>query len=289
MDGKICIAGLIETPEMRRTGGLFSQGSRNSAARVFKGAIANVCDSITVETVNGYYVCIKGILNNSRMRENAFSEEVCESFMDGFPVQWSKLIESNMEHLDGHSQSPSNSTDDALVEHYLEKFMSDSFVSSKGYSFAKNNFSSFQNLASSDLGEPGTPKGHKTSVNLRTENTPAVPAVGMTPPSGAVQASQKNEDRTLRSGRVLRGPISAPVTGGKRWKRMHHKESDHKELKNKEVSPTRDLTSNENGCSVAGIVAEDKLQSHDSHSKGKRKPTKRNRYRETKKLFWNFM
>lgn len=296
MDDKIYISGLMETPQMRK-GGYSSQGKKGSASRVFNCAITKRCDYNTVETENGYLVWIKGIMNNSRMRENGFSKQVCKTFMGGFPNQWKELLDSNMEDIDEHSQSPLNSADAALDELLLEKFMSDTFASKKEYSFAESNFSSFRNLESFDFEEPGTSKCYKTSVNLGTQNASEVPAAGMTPLSGAVRVSEKNEVRTLRSGLVLGGPISAPRTGVNKRKRAQHKASNNKMSPNEAVSPTVDLTSHGNDPSPARIVAEDKLQSHDSPSKGqsdylgRRKLAKRRlaKKRESRMLFQNFI
>ncbi|KAK3130865.1 hypothetical protein QOZ80_6BG0498960 [Eleusine coracana subsp. coracana] len=235
MDGKICIAGVVG-PQIRK-GGLSSQGNKKPAAvRLFKCAIASVWDSIVVETVDGGMLLLKGILSNSRMRENGFSKEVCELFMYGFPVHWKELLDPKMEHTHELSQSSSDSDDDALDEKLLvpKKFMS-SFVARK------------------------------------TGNTSQVPAAGMTPPSGVVQASEKNEVRTLRSGRALGGPVIAPITGGNKRNRSQHKASNNNKLPNEAVSSTADLTSHENGCSVAV----DKRQPHDSHTKDRAKLIKR--------------
>ncbi|KAK3134141.1 hypothetical protein QOZ80_6AG0545460 [Eleusine coracana subsp. coracana] len=249
MDGNICIAGVVETPAPQiRKGGLSSQGNRKPAAvRLFKRAIASVWGSVTVETVDGGLLLLKGILSNSRMRENGFSEEVCELFMYGFPDYWEELLDSKMEHTHEHSQSSSSSDDDALDEKLLVPEKS-SFVARK------------------------------------TGNTSQAPAAGMTPPSGAVQASEKNEVTTLRSGKVLGGPVIAPITGGNKRSRSQHKTSNNNKLPNEAVSSTADLTSHENGCSVAV----DKPQPHDSHTKGRTKPRKaKSARRESKSLFTN--
>lgn len=160
--------------------------------------------------------------------------QMCESFSAGFPKEWKELLRSSMENIDEDSQSLSNSTDDDLE--YSEKFDNDNFVK-KGY------FSSFRNLESSGLGEPGAPK---TSVNLGSDNASKVPAAEMTPQSVVVQASEKNEGRTLRSGRVLGRSINSPIIGGNKRKRTQHKASDNKKLSNEGVLPTADLASNEN-------------------------------------------
>lgn len=164
--------------------------------------------------------------------------------MGGFPFQWEKLVDSNIEQMKGHAQSLPKSTDNApsaSVEYYLEKFMSDSFVNSKGYSFAENHFNSFRDRASSDLGKAVTSNNGKTSVKLGTGDE--VLASGITPQFGARGASEENKGRTLRSGRVL-GAISAPTTGGKKQKRTQRKASEN--TPNEAVSPTADLTSTEN-------------------------------------------
>lgn len=44
--------------------------------RVFNSAITKRCDSMTVETENGYAVSLKGFMNDSQMRENGFSKKV---------------------------------------------------------------------------------------------------------------------------------------------------------------------------------------------------------------------
>jgi hypothetical protein len=167
--------------------------------------------------------------------------QVCEIFMGGFPLQWKKLVDLNTEEMNGHAQSPPESADNApsaSFKYHLEKFMSDSFVDSIEYSFTENNFNSFGDCEPADLGEVGTPNCGKTPMKLRTGDE--VPAAGI----GAVQASEENKARTLRSGRALGGPISAPITGGNKQKKTQHKASEN--APNEAVSPTADLTSHEN-------------------------------------------
>ncbi|TVU13763.1 hypothetical protein EJB05_37189 [Eragrostis curvula] len=116
VDGKICIAGLTETPQTR-AGVSSSLGKRKAAARVFRCAVATRWDSNTIETVNGHMVC--------------------ECFLAGFPIKW-KEIASN-------SQLPPKSADNApsaSVEFYLKKFTSDSFANSKGYFNSLKRFTS---------------------------------------------------------------------------------------------------------------------------------------------------
>jgi hypothetical protein len=151
--------------------------------------------------------------------------QVCETLMGGFPLQWKKLVDLNMEEMNGHEQSPPES-------------MSGSFVDSTEYSFTENNFNSFGDCEPAVLGEAGTPNCGKTPMKLRTGDE--VPAAGI----GAVQASEENKARILRSGRALGGPISAPITGGNKQKKTQHKASEN--APNEAVSPTADLTSYEN-------------------------------------------
>uniref|UniRef100_A0A0A9CQ81 SANTA domain-containing protein n=1 Tax=Arundo donax TaxID=35708 RepID=A0A0A9CQ81_ARUDO len=410
------------------------------AARVFKSeAIARRRNSTTIETADGFLIRIGRLLNFPRTLQNGFSQEVCDCFEFGFPIEWEKLANPNMAEMNGHPQSPSQSTANApsaSVEYYMEKFSRASVTDLMGYAFTGNDFNSsrspptqrFSSLSngntrnggssmrkmpsserlgdgrmdmpegpltppaetcsgdqtdgqhgnmqtdasqqgivnhsissvlanqstisicsysngdgntlapskivsvekegyksrvgcshaekganiqhekhscssqqemvthpvdsalvnnymtrpSSDFGEPGTPKCGKTSANLGPADALEVPLKGMTPQFGAVQGSEDNTVRRLRSGKVFGGSVLMEKSYNKR-KRMQQKDSNPKMVPCEGVTPTADLNSHKNGCLVAGIVAADELQSHDSHNKGSEGPAKRRRGRSAKR------
>ncbi|CAN6301128.1 unnamed protein product [Urochloa humidicola] len=127
------------------------------------------------------------------------------------------------------------------------------------------------NTTSSGLGEPGTPKCGKTSVNL-TER--------MNPQFGAVQDSEGSTIRRLRSRKVFGTPTGRPMKSGHKQKKKQHEASDQNVVPNEGATSTADLTSHGNDSSAARTVTE-----------GREKSVKkvRKRKRESGKLFWNWL
>ncbi|XP_062184707.1 uncharacterized protein LOC133888464 [Phragmites australis] len=306
-DGKIRVAGFTDTAQTRQ-GASSSKGNKRRAVRVFKSAaISRRYDYFTIETADGNLIKIGRLLNIPQTRDNGFPQEVCECFELGFPVEWEKLANPNMEQMNGQAGSPSKSTANApssSVECCMEKLLCGSIINSIGYTFAESDFNSSRmstsntdghliqrlsnlsngntgnrdslmgkmaaskglgdgrmdictSVTSSDLKERGTPKRGKASVDLGTANALEVSSQGMTPQFGAVRGSEDNTVRRLRSGKVFGVPSSAPANRGYMEKRMKHEASNGKMVSNEGVTTTADLTSHGNGCSVAGIVAEE--------------------------------
>ncbi|CAN6320218.1 unnamed protein product [Urochloa humidicola] len=142
------------------------------------------------------------------------------------------------------------------------------------------------NTTSSGLGEPGTPKCGKTSVNL-TER--------MNPQFGAVQDSEDSTIRRLRSGKVFGTATGRPMKSGHKQKKKQHEASDQNVVPNEGATSTADLTSHGNDSSAARTVTEGEKESHDSPSERRGKSVKKARKRkrdwkrESSKLFWNWL
>uniref|UniRef100_A0A0E0KP98 SANTA domain-containing protein n=1 Tax=Oryza punctata TaxID=4537 RepID=A0A0E0KP98_ORYPU len=71
-----------------------------------------------LETEDGIIIMIACPPNISKMHQNGFPDEVSKHFSLGFPVQWEKIINSNMTEMNEQPQSPLRST-----EYYIEKFL----------------------------------------------------------------------------------------------------------------------------------------------------------------------
>ncbi|RLM74881.1 hypothetical protein C2845_PM15G04720 [Panicum miliaceum] len=123
------------------------------------------------------------------------------------------------------------------------------------------------NSTSSDLGEPGTPKCGKASVNLGTTDALELTTEGMTPQFGAARGSEDSTVKRLRSGKVFGTPSGGPVKRYYKKKNIQHEASSKMMAPNERGTSTTDLTSHENDSSATEIVAEDKEESHDSHRK----------------------
>ncbi|KAL6657493.1 hypothetical protein ACP70R_005273 [Stipagrostis hirtigluma subsp. patula] len=105
---KVCVQGFRDTEDTGEVAPV-SKGGRKGGARLVatSAAIAKRLDHNVVETVDGVLIRFMRICNYTRMRENGFSDEVSESFMIGFPVGWEKILNPNMELVNGHGRSPS--------------------------------------------------------------------------------------------------------------------------------------------------------------------------------------
>jgi len=101
------------------------------------------------------------------------------------------------------------------------------------------------NSTSSDLGEPGTPKCGKVSVNLRTTDALELTNENMTPQFGAVRGSEESTVRRLRSGKVFGTPSGGPVKRRYKKKSIQH-EASSEMMAPKEGGTSTDLTSHEN-------------------------------------------
>ncbi|XP_025826509.1 uncharacterized protein LOC112901749 [Panicum hallii] len=446
-EGKVRVAGTPHAPQMRK-GASSSKANRKVAGRVFRSAaIAKRHDDTAIETEDGCLIRIGRVLNIPRTLDNGFPQKVCECFEFGFPLQWLKFLNPNMEQQ--NEQSQSESTADAprhSVEYYMEKLLRDTSTNSMRYAFTENDFysstgyssntdgpaiQSLSNLTdgnasnmaaswglyggtrsmpekpltppgetcktgqesdqhertqidaseqgivnrsvssvsvnlstgsicpnskvdesilvpskivpvekegyrsrvdccqaeeaadipenrnlqscssehemvtlpidsaivnenlnstSSDLGEPETPKCGKASVNLGTTDALELTTEGMNPQFGAVRGSEDSTVRRLRSGKVFGTPSGGPVKRRYKKKNIQHEASSKMMAPNEGGTSTTDLTSHENDSSAAGIVAEDKEETHDSHRKGRGSQMKNTkRKREYKRLFSNFL
>eukprot|EP00267_Zea_mays_P024596 XP_008651283.1 uncharacterized protein LOC100278785 isoform X1 [Zea mays] len=144
-EGKIRVAGTTYTPQtspQTRREASSSKGSRKVAGRVFRSsAIVRRHDHFRIMSEDGYLIRIGCLLNIPKTRNNGFSEEVCECFEFGFPIQWHRLVNPKMVPDNKHALSPSETTASApshSVGYYMEKFLSDSFSNSNRYSFTEN-------------------------------------------------------------------------------------------------------------------------------------------------------
>ncbi|ONM54310.1 hypothetical protein ZEAMMB73_Zm00001d020129 [Zea mays] len=154
-EGKIRVAGTTYTPQTspqtrhllrayyaNRREASSSKGSRKVAGRVFRSsAIVRRHDHFRIMSEDGYLIRIGCLLNIPKTRNNGFSEEVCECFEFGFPIQWHRLVNPKMVPDNKHALSPSETTASApshSVGYYMEKFLSDSFSNSNRYSFTEN-------------------------------------------------------------------------------------------------------------------------------------------------------
>ncbi|XP_066394130.1 uncharacterized protein [Miscanthus floridulus] len=129
-EGKIRVAGTTFTPQMgeqMRKGASSSKGNMKVAGRVFRSsAIVKRHDYTGIESEDGYHIRIGCPLNIPKTRENGFSEEVCESFKYGFPIQWQRHVNPKMVPDNEHVRSPSETTTGApspSVEDYMAYFL----------------------------------------------------------------------------------------------------------------------------------------------------------------------
>ncbi|WVZ60759.1 hypothetical protein U9M48_010740 [Paspalum notatum var. saurae] len=170
-DGKIRVAGFTQTPQMRhflllllhfsfhfcsavafstsRRGASSSKGNRQSAGRVFRSsAIVGRKDDAVIEAEDGYLIRICRVLNIPQTRDNGFSQEVCERFEFGFPIEWQRFVNPNMEpdnehaHKSSESSQPPANASSCSAEYYVEKFLSDSFIYS-GHALSEIEYASW--------------------------------------------------------------------------------------------------------------------------------------------------
>ena len=102
------------------------------------------------------------------------------------------------------------------------------------------------NSTISDLGEPGTPKCGKVSVNLGTTDALELTNENMTPQFGAVRGSEECTVRRLRSGKVFGTPSGGPVKRRYKKKNIQHEASGKMMAPNEGGTSTTYLTSHEN-------------------------------------------
>jgi len=106
------------------------------------------------------------------------------------------------------------------------------------------------NSTISDLGEPGTPKCGKVSVNLGTTDALELTNENMTPQFGAVRGSEESTVRRLRSGKVFGTPSGEPVKRRYKKKNIQHEASGKMMAPNERGTSTTYLTSHENPTSA---------------------------------------
>ncbi|KAJ1268458.1 hypothetical protein BS78_07G137000 [Paspalum vaginatum] len=174
-EDKIRVAGITQTPQMRR-GASSSKRSGQLAGRVFRSStIVRRKDDAVIEAEDGYLIRICRVLNIPQTRDNGFSQKVCEMFEFGFPIEWHRLVNPNMEPENKHantssesSQSPANASSRS-VEYYTKKFLSDSFIYS-GHAFTENENASW-GLFGLRMDMPEEPvKPHGEICNICQEN-----------------------------------------------------------------------------------------------------------------------
>lgn len=169
-EGKIRVAGVTQAPQIR-CGASSSKGNRKLARRVFRSStIVRRKDDNVIEAEDGYLIRISRVLNIPRTRDNGFPQKVCERFEFGFPIEWHRLVNPNMEPETEHSQSSTQSTAHApshSVDYYMKKFLSDSFIYS-GHAFTENEDASWGlfGLRMDITEEPVKPHGKHESMQI---------------------------------------------------------------------------------------------------------------------------
>uniref|UniRef100_A0ACD5UAI1 Uncharacterized protein n=2 Tax=Avena sativa TaxID=4498 RepID=A0ACD5UAI1_AVESA len=154
-DDKIRVAGYAE---------------RNRAARLFCSCYITMRHADgTLETADHKILLIRGPLNIPQMHCNGFPYEVSKYFQLGFPVQWERHANPNMNQMNENTQYPSKST-----KYYIEKFLHGSFINSAEYNFTEVDSKSSKEPTGNTDGPPtrglsdltnGTPSIQEPSCN----------------------------------------------------------------------------------------------------------------------------
>ncbi|OEL16757.1 hypothetical protein BAE44_0022220 [Dichanthelium oligosanthes] len=240
-EGKVRVAGIPHNPQMRhlllpllhflilfsqlptqmcfgctssysanRKGASPSKGSRKGAGRVFRSAaIVKRHEATAIETEDGYLIRIGRLLNIPQMRENGFPQEVCEYFELGFPIQWRKLVNPNMEQQNEQARPQSESTANGpshSVEYYMEKFLSDSATNSMIYAFTEYDFYSSAEYTSNRDGPATQSPSNLSDGNVGNmaaslglySGRKDMPEKHLTPPGETCSGQESDQHESMR-------------------------------------------------------------------------------------------